>query len=73
MNLEFAKNTPANSLDTQLKFQQLIIPGMEEFLEKNNTQVKQKSSTTPLNRQGFKDDSVGKFMGGVTLHAINRL
>jgi hypothetical protein len=73
MTLEFSKNTPANSLDTQPKFQQLIIPGMEEFLEKNNTQVKQKSSPTSLNRQGFKDDTVGEFMGGVTLHAINRL
>jgi hypothetical protein len=54
MALEPAKDIQANSLDTQPKFQQLIIPGMEEFLEKNNTQVKQKSSPTPLNRQGFK-------------------
>ncbi len=54
MTLEPAKDIQANSPDNQPNFQQLIIPGMEEFFEKNNTQVKQKSSTTSLNRQGFK-------------------
>jgi hypothetical protein len=54
MNLEFHKNTPVNNPENQPKFQQLIIPGMEEFFKKNNTQVKQKSFTTLLTRQGFK-------------------
>ena len=54
MTLEPAKDIQANSPDNQPKFHQLIIPGMEKFLKKNNTQVKQKSFTTPLTRQGFK-------------------
>lgn len=37
MNLESAKNTPVNNLDNQPKFQQLIIPGMEEFLKKKQS------------------------------------
>jgi hypothetical protein len=67
MTLEPAKDIQANSPDNQPKFQQLIIPGMEEFLGKNNTQVKQKSCTTPLKRQGFKD-VVGELIRGDIPH-----
>ena len=54
MILKCAKDIQANSLDNQPKFQQLIIPGMEEFVEKTNTKPKLTSCTTPHNRQGFK-------------------
>src|SRR4028119_551718 len=36
MNLKCARDMQAKSLDNQPEFQQLIIPGMEEFLEKIN-------------------------------------
>lgn len=37
MTLEPAKDIQANSPDNQPKFQQLIIPGMEEFLKKQHS------------------------------------
>jgi hypothetical protein len=54
MTLELAKYIQANSLDNQPIFQQLIIPGMEEFLKKTNTELKLTSCLTPHTRQGFK-------------------
>jgi hypothetical protein len=51
-NLEKFPNR--NSLDNQSEFKQLIIPGMEEFMEKTNTQLKLTSCLTPRTRQGFK-------------------
>ena len=54
MTLELAKYIQANSPDTQPEFKQLIIPGMEEFMEKTNTKLKLTSCLTPHTRQSFK-------------------
>ncbi len=54
MNLKSAKDMQANSLDNQPKSQQLVIPGMEKFMEKTNTQIKLTSCLTPHTCQGFK-------------------
>lgn len=54
MSLEPAKFIPTNNPANQPEFKQLIIPGMEEFLEKTNTQLKFTSCTTPHTRQGVK-------------------
>jgi hypothetical protein len=54
MTLKGAKDIQTNTLDNQPEFQELIIPGMEEFIEKSNTKPKLTSCTTPHTRQGFK-------------------
>jgi hypothetical protein len=54
MTLELAKYIQANSPDTQPEFKQLIIPGMEDFMEKNNAEIQLTSCTNPSIRQGFK-------------------
>ena len=54
MTLELAKCMQANNPDIQPEFKQLIIPGMEEVMEKTNTKIQLTSCTTPRTRQGFK-------------------
>ncbi len=54
MALEPIQNIKTNSPANRPEFKQLIIPGMEKFMEKTNTQIKLTSCLTPHTRQGFK-------------------
>ncbi|HEY9631852.1 MAG TPA: hypothetical protein V6D14_00500 [Coleofasciculaceae cyanobacterium] len=54
MTLEVAKYLQENSPDTQPQFKQLIIPGMEEVMEKTNTKIQLTSCINPRTRQGLK-------------------